>query len=646
MANETILIVEDEWILSMNLQNILKSMGYRVLEPVGSGEDAIESVSAHHPDLILMDITLAGEMTGIEASRHITAVTDVPIIFLTSHGDEKFVQEAKSALPYGYLIKPVFERDLAITIEMALNRYLLDRCLRESEERFRNLFQNVASVAVVGYGEDCAIRYWNRAAEEIFGYTAQETIGRNFIELIIPPDKQMGARQAVHQMAVSGKAFSASQRILMRKDGSLVPVFSSYTILNNPERDPELFTIDIDLSENKRIEKENAALEDQNRQLQKAESLSRMAGAIAHHFNNMLGAAMGNVEIALMDLPADSAIADSLNEAMKACNKAAEVSTLMLTYLGQSLGRKEVVNLSDICVHCLSMLRVMVPDNLAVEHDFSVSDLAVRANTNQIRQLLTNLVSNAYESIAQTQGSIGLVLKRVLPTEISETHRFPVNWCPQDTPYACIEVQDTGCGIPAADIDKLFDPFFTTKFMGRGLGLPVILGIVKSHQGGITVESEPGKGSVFRVYLPILAETITTVSQKTEAPLPSASGGTVLLVEDGDMMRLIFKSMLQRLGYAVIEAKDGAEAVELFKRHQATVRFVLSDLTMPNMDGWETLTALRKISPDVSVILSSGYDEGHVMAGEHPERPNAFLGKPYRIDELDRTIRRVLSETK
>jgi len=644
MAGETILIVEDEWVVSMNLQNVLKTMGFHLLDPVSTGEEAIESVSTHHPDLILMDITLSGQMNGIEASRHISGISNAPIIFLTSHSDEKFVQEAKTALPYGYLIKPVLDRDLAITIEMALNRYLLDRCLRESEDRFRNLFQHAVSVAVVGYGADGAIRYWNRAAEQIYGYTDRETIGRNFVELVVPPEMQMHVRQCIQRMAATGEALPASQRNLMRKDGTLVPVFSSYTILKSPGRLPELFNIDIDLSETKRIEKEKAILEDTNRQLQKAESLGRMAGAIAHLFNNMLGAAIGNLDLALMDLSADSAAEDSINEAMKACNRAAEVSMLMLTYLGQNQGKKELVDLSDTCLHSLSMIRVMVPDNLVIEHDVPVPGPTVRANMNQILQLLTNLVNNACESITQPQGVIGLAIRNVLPTEIAEMHRFPVNWDPQNTPYACLEVRDTGCGILDEDIDKLFDPFFTTKFIGRGLGLAVILGIVKSHNGVITVESEPGKGSIFRVYLPLSAETMPTAPQKTEEPSQPEEGGTVLLVEDGEMMRQIFKNMLHRLGYAVIEAKDGAEAVDLFKLHGGDIRCVLSDLTMPNMDGWETLTALRKMAPGIPVILSSGYDEGHVMAGDHPEQPNAFLGKPYRIEDLDRMIRFVLSE--
>lgn len=642
MAGETILIVEDEWIISINLQNMLKELGYNVLEPVTSGEDAIQAVSARQPDLILMDIQLSGQMNGIEAAQHIGAISDSPIIFLSSHSKDAFVQDAKTALPYGYLIKPVFARELAVTIEIALNRYLLDRCTRESEERFRNLFQNLTSVAVQGYGMDGTTRYWNQASQDIYGYTAQETIGRNLMELIIPSEMQSDVEQAIQRMAETGEAIPASELSLKRKDGSRVSVFSSHTVLKSSGRAPEFFCIDIDLTECKRIEKEKAALEDQNRQLQKAESLGRMAGAIAHHFNNIIGAAIGNLDLAIMDTPASGPV-ENLTEAMKACCRAAEISSLLLAYLGQTHGEIEPLDLSATCLHGLSMLQFILPNMVTVEPEFPIPGPTIRANTNQIHQVLTNLVTNACESICDKPGAIKLTVKKVLSANITGLHRFPVDWQPQNTSYACLEVRDTGCGIADRDIEKIFDPFFTTKFTGRGMGLPVIVGIVRTHNGAVTVESAVGRGSVFQVFFPMSTETIPFQQEKTVPISKTERTDTVLVIEDEEQVRNMIKIMLARLGYSVLEAKDGVEAVEIFKFHQDNIRCILSDLTMPHMDGWETMAALRKLSPDIPVILSSGYNETQVMAETHPERPNAFLGKPYRIGELDSTMRRVLS---
>jgi CheY-like chemotaxis protein len=226
---------------------------------------------------------------------------------------------------------------------------------------------------------------------------------------------------------------------------------------------------------------------------------------------------------------------------------------------------------------------------------------------------------------------------------IPTSHRFPINWSPLNIPHACLEIMDTGCGIAEKDIENLFDPFFTTKFTGRGLGLSAAMGIIHAHRGGITVESRPDQGSIFRVFLPISANEIAALPEKTgKPPENKAIGITILLVDDEEQVRNMVKMMIRRMGFAVLEARDGVEAVELFQQHRDVIRCVLSDLTMPRMDGWETLAALRKLSPDIPVILSSGYDEAQVMAGEQPERPNAFLGKPYRHKSLRDAINLVL----
>ena len=647
MERETILIVEDDWVLSAHLQNVLTGYGYNVMEPVMSGEEAILSVAARQPDLILMDIELSGEISGITASRHIGAVADIPVIFLSNHSEDAFVQEAKTASPYGYLVKPVFDRELAVAIEMVLYRHKLNQRLKESEERFRNLFQNVTSVAVQGYSADGSTLYWNQASENLYGYTAQEAIGRNLLDLIIPPEMRVDVERAIQQMANTGQGIPASELSLMRKDGSRVAVFSTHIVLQSPRRGPELFCLDIDLTERKKAEKERATLEAQNRQLQKAESLGCMAGAIAHHFNNMLAVSIGNLELAIMDLPPGSDVLENLTQAMKTSLKAAEVSGLMLTYLGQTPGKHEPLDISGTCHLGLSMLRAVIPNRVIVETELPSPGPTIRANANQMHQVLTNLITNVLESIDDNVGTIRLIIKTVSSADIPALHCFPIDYQPLSIPYACMEVTDTGCGISDKNIEKIFDPFFTTKLASRGMGLPVVLGIVRAHNGAVSVESEPGRGSVFRVFLPVSTEEISLQQEKIVPAQKSAGslkgGGTVLLIEDEEQVREMAGIMLSRLGYTVLEAKDGVEAMEIFQQHQDEIRCVLSDLTMPRMDGWETLVALRKLSPDIPVILSSGYDEARVMAGEHPERPNAFLGKPYQLKGLSDTIRRVLS---
>jgi len=287
-----------------------------------------------------------------------------------------------------------------------------------------------------------------------------------------------------------------------------------------------------------------------------------------------------------------------------------------------------------------------MPGKVVLKTDFPSPGPAIRANANQMQQVLTNLITNAWEAVGEDGGSIHLRVNTVPPADIPAAHCYPLNWQPQENAYACLEVTDTGCGIADKDIEKLFDPFFSSKFTGRGLGLPVVMGIVRAHGGAVTVESEPGRGSAFRVFFPVSAEEVPRQPDKEAQAPEMEGGGTLLLVEDEEMVRNMAADMLTCLGYGVFSAKDGVEAVEVFRQHQDEIRCVLCDLTMPRMNGWETLTALRKLAPDIPVILASGYDKAHMMAGDHPEWPHAFLDKPYKLKKLGDTISHALVSNK
>jgi CheY-like chemotaxis protein len=306
-----------------------------------------------------------------------------------------------------------------------------------------------------------------------------------------------------------------------------------------------------------------------------------------------------------------------------------------------------------------------MPGTVVLETELPSPGPAVIGNAIEIQQVLTNLITNAWEAVGTSRGSIHLSVKTLSTADIPQSNRFPIGWQPQDNAYACLTVTDAGSGIADNDIEKLFDPFFSSKFTGRGLGLSVVLGIVKAHGGAVTVESKPGKGSAFRVFLPVSAQEVAKEPDKIqvngdtlrqgvpiyspdkEATVPEITrDGTVLLVDDEGMLLDMAAAMLTRLGFTVLAAKDGVEALELFRQHRDEIRLVLSDLTMPRMDGWETLTALRQHAPDLPVILASGFDKAHVMAGDHSEWPQVFLGKPYRLKELGDAIDQALVSRK
>jgi signal transduction histidine kinase len=251
----------------------------------------------------------------------------------------------------------------------------------------------------------------------------------------------------------------------------------------------------------KLAEAEKEKLEAQNRQLLKSESLGRMAAAIAHHFNNQLGVVIGNLEMAIDEQPKGAPPARSLTEAMEAAWKSADMSGLMLTYLGQSRDKREPLDISYSCRIILPMLKAAMPENVILETNCPSPCPIIMANAGEIQQILTNLITNASEAIGKNKGTASLSVKTVSPEEIPTMKRFPVDWQQHDKAYACLEVTDTGSGIESKDIENIFDPFFSTKFTGRGMGLAVVLGLVNSHKGVITVNSKPGKGSSFRIFL-------------------------------------------------------------------------------------------------------------------------------------------------
>jgi CheY-like chemotaxis protein len=297
----------------------------------------------------------------------------------------------------------------------------------------------------------------------------------------------------------------------------------------------------------------------------------------------------------------------------------------------------------------LSLLREAMPKNVVLETNLPSPGPVIRADANQIQQVLTNLLTNAREACGDGRQLIRLSVKTVSAAAISTARRFPIDYQTQETAYACLEVVDTGGGITTKDLEKLFDPFFSTKSSGRGLGLPVVLGIARSNNGVVTVESEPGRGSVFRIFFPVSTEAVSP--KRVHVPVEPVSenvplGATVLVVEDDEMLRDTLALTLKCCKYTVLAAEDGVTAVEIFRQHQGEIGCVLCDVIMPRMSGWETLTALRQLSPNLPVILLSGYSEAQTMEGHHPERPQAFLRKPYEVKVLIKTINQVLAKKK
>jgi len=471
----------------------------------------------------------------------------------------------------------------------------------------------------------------NKAICHMLGYTCAELLERGVHD--VHPAEDLPQVLAVFDQLVSNEMLQPGEVRMQRKDGSFFPVEVTST---RHELLGHVCAVGVirDITARKQAEADKTKLENTHQQLQKAESLGRMAGAIAHHFNNKLMAVIGNLELAIEDVPRGTALAALLNNAMQASCTAAEVSQQMLTYLGLEHGKHELLDLAEACRQYLPILLAARPKQVTMQDDLPCPGPVINANAHQMQQVLTNLVTNAWDAIGDRHGSLHLTVSVLAAADVPAAYRRPIGWQPCDPAYACLAVADTGCGIADKDIDKLFDPFFSTKFTGRGLGLPFILGIMRSHNGAVTVESKLGRGSIFRVFLPVAAEEAPCALDRVASEREIETGGTVLLVEDDASVCNVASAMLASCGFVVHAAADGSQAVALFRQHKDAICCVLCNLTMPGMDGWQTIAALRQIAPDIPVVLTSGYDEDSAMVGDHPAWPQVFLSKPYHTKSL------------
>jgi len=396
-----------------------------------------------------------------------------------------------------------------------------------------------------------------------------------------------------------------------------------------------------DVSEQRNAGRERLRLERKLQETQKLESLGVLAGGIAHDFNNLLTGILGNASLARLQLPAGTRAAGHLDAVEKAALRAADLCKQMLAYAGK--GRLDVrkVDLSVVVRESTDLLRLSISKKAELKFDLPPSLPPVEADATQLRQVVMNLVMNASDALADLPGviriSTGLVhasrayLAGVLfSAELAEGY------------YSFIEVTDTGCGMSRETLAKIFDPFFTTKFAGRGLGLAAVLGIVRGHEGTLKVTSEPGKGATFRLLLPA-AGGVAPEAKAAPAVADHWHGqGRVLVVDDEDSVRVVAAHMLHLLGFETAPATDGRDALDRIRREPGAYDVMLLDLTMPHLDGEQTLREVRRVRPDLPVVLMSGFNEQEATTRFSEHGLAGFLQKPFTHDELRAQLQRIV----
>jgi PAS domain S-box-containing protein len=518
-----------------------------------------------------------------------------------------------------------------------LSAYILDVTKRKkNEEELSRLaaIVDASNDAIMSLAPDGTVLTWNGGAERIYGYSAEEMIGRN-ISVVRRPEPLHETERTLESLR-RGESIQHFDAMRIRKDGR--PIWISITASPIRDRRGEVIAI----STTARDITEIKALEEQLRQAAKLESLGVLAGGIAHDFNNLLVGILGNASLARDTLPPSSNIQPMLDGVINASERAAVLTRQLLAYSGKGKFVIQPVDVSDLVRDMTKLVQASIPKSVVLRPRLAPGLPPVVADVAQLQQLIMNLVINAAEAIGDNPGLVTITTgeQQIVDEETSGTK---VGTDPITAGrYVFFEVDDDGAGMDEATIAKIFDPFFTTKFTGRGLGLSAVLGIVRGHQGFIKVASSPGRGSMFKVFFPAALEKIPP-QPVHEVKDDLTGSGVILLVDDEELVRHFAATMLAQLGYTILEAANGQEAIELFQRNLNKIMLVILDLSMPVMDGEECLKRLKGIKPDVPILLSTGFSETEAARRFQSAGVATFLQKPYTAQHLARLVKSALS---
>jgi signal transduction histidine kinase/CheY-like chemotaxis protein len=398
----------------------------------------------------------------------------------------------------------------------------------------------------------------------------------------------------------------------------------------------------MNVTQTRRLQEERERMERKLQETQRLESLGVLTGGIAHDFNNLLAAILGRASLGSMVPNLDPALQDHFCQIEIAAERAADLCRQMMSYAGRGKFSGRPIDLNQLLRAEELLLRASIHHGTRLDFELQAELPMVHGDATQLRQLVMNLVSNASES-AEPRGPHVVVRTRVANATRTELASARIGSDLAAGRYVVLEVRDDGAGMEAATLNKIFDPFFSTKFAGRGLGLAVVLGIIRRHSAALHVESAVGVGTTFRCWLPLATDPAASIA---DAPLPSKfqGAGTILLVDDDDAVRATSKLMLERIGFEVLAAASGRQALTLFAQHRDTIRAVVLDLSMPDMDGREVFRSLLSEEPSVRVLLMSGFDRRVALQGFGRTRPAGFTQKPLRVAALRRALEKLLRQ--
>jgi PAS domain S-box-containing protein len=527
--------------------------------------------------------------------------------------------------------------NICVVFEDITKRKKTEEALRGSEERLKRLLQNSNDIITVLDAKGVQLSV-NGPVEDILGYSPADLIGTNAFDFIHPEDLDMSREIFTETVAGTG----AMRRLECRfrhKNGTWKHV---EVVGTNCLDDPVIHGVIVnvrDVSERKKGEEERNALEEQLQQAMKMEAVGRLAGGVAHDFNNLLTVIGGNVELMKMGLHSSDPLVDSLDTVQKAAESAAALTRQLLAFSRRQIIEPRVLNLNDLVENLMKMLPRLIGEDVTLKAFLAGNLEPVKVDPGQFEQVLINLAVNARDAMPEG-GRLTIETANIdLNEEYCALHSHA-----EPGRFVQLAITDTGCGMTREVKQHLFEPFFTTKTRGRGtgLGLATIFGTVKQAGGSIEVYSEPGQGTSFKIYLPVVEEAAGQfVREIPEVQMPGGNE-TILVVEDEASVRMLAVTMLERLGYRVLAASNGDEAFRVAEKHGQVIHLLMTDVVMPVMNGRELAERLVGIRPGIKVLFTSGYTENIVVHHGIVEENLNFIGKPYTMQNLARKVREVL----
>jgi PAS domain S-box-containing protein len=632
-----ILVVEDDEGIRQLIHRRLERNNFTVTDAF-SGRETVKRVMEKPDVLLLLDFKLQ-DMTGREViDRLKEGGIDVPFVVMTGNGDERIAVEMMKLGARDYLVKDntfldVLPQVMDQVISQLLTEkklYEMEKALRESENRFRMLFNSGTDAILVHEikegrplnfveANDIACKRLGYSREELFRMTAadiEDVKGNEEIQKI--KETLLKQKHILYEMYYVTKY---GQKIPMEINSHLIDLSGK----------PAVLSIARDITERKQLEA-------QLRQAHKMEAIGKLAGGVAHDFNNLLTAIMGYSELMMVKMEPDNPYRESAKEIKKASERAASLIQQLLAFSRKQMLKPKILDLNDVVTRIEKMLKRVIRENITLVSQLDPDLRKIKADPVQVEQILLNLSVNS--SDAMLRGG-HLIIK-------TENKSINENYCtlvPESNPgeYVCLSITDTGEGMTKDTLQHIFEPFFTTKKIGTGLGLSVVYGIIKQHNGWINVYSEPDQGTTFNIYFPsVVSGTDDEVEVGVSLEDLRGNNEKILFIEDEEGVRKITVKALRDYGYNVTEAATAGEAIDIFKRDTGNFSLVFSDIVLADKTGIELVEELRGKNPDVKVLLTSGYADRKFRWSDVNKKGFAFLQKPYSLADLLKTIRELL----